>query len=670
MDQVRLALHSTHEAAEKIAGIGAVLDGILPEPDYQAFFAKSLLAGVYHFPKSGGILAPENERNWRTSFDSAGAAKVNCVEPLSPETSGRLQNTAEEFGSRIVCGERRVGQDTWVPVLLASPSGLRREKVVQFTEQVTGRFNVDFEAYREYPAFVNSPDPFLKRILRCDPAIPIPPFQECTSLLGDDIYGGVPFAADRAVFPAIPALDSFEGFYKSNQYTVELEFYLFAAPAIWLAAKQLICDEWQLRPENITLFAHDWLGVPLFWALKIDPDFWRTGTVYFAHESRICRLIVEGVLRGRERTSLAAVCNPEGHDASFYKYLQQLDDAVDFDTAFPGCGGFEGIFYHVLNRQAEHFDRVVAVGGNVARETRLMLRGRRDDLPVSLCPNGIPDDNRSLGEIDAARRRLAEFCERNFGYEPTYVFTSVNRCELSKAPWRNVEFYRTFVERYGARCRSLFVWLSRPRPLPTEEDIERWAKWQWPKRHRSKSQGGDLRCEEEPLWEMIEDVNRTFADNHQILYVNQYGWGKTLLGDLDPVATEFKDLRTGTDVELGLSVYEPFGIAPLEPFSSGAVCVVSDACGCARHLQRLRHERQVSAECFVIGRFTQHDLPPANIDMQSFKRIEADCYNAMAAELYERLQAPRGDRLDLARQAMPNLSWQAAVQQHLIPNLR
>jgi len=85
-------------------------------------------------------------------------------------------------------------------------------------------------------------------------------------------------------------------------------------------------------------------------------------TLYFAHESRICRLIVEGVLKGRERTSLAAVCHPDGHDASFYKYLEQLEhDGTDFESAFPGCNAFNGIFYHVLNRQAEHFDRVVAV---------------------------------------------------------------------------------------------------------------------------------------------------------------------------------------------------------------------------------------------------------------------------------------------------------------------
>ena len=106
------------------------------------------------------------------------------------------------------------------------------------------------------------------------------------------------------------------------------------------------------------------------------------------------------------------------------------------------------------------------------------------------------------------------------------------------------------------------------------------------------------------------------------------------------------------------------------PLNPGAVCVVSDACGCAHHLQGLQHQGQVSPECFVIGPFTQHDLPPANIDMESLRKIESDCYDKMTTELYEKLQAARSDRLALAKKAMPNLSWTAAVQRYLIPSLR
>jgi hypothetical protein len=106
--------------------------------------------------------------------------------------------------------------------------------------------------------------------------------------------------------------------------------------------------------------------------------------------------------------------------------------------------------------------------------------------------------------------------------------------------------------------------------------------------HRPQESGGDLRIEEHVLWQLIERLNATGSGRHRILYVNQFGWGEGRLGSLKAEGTTFHDLRNGVDVELGLSVYEPFGIAPLEPFSSGAVCVLSDACGCAAHLVALK----------------------------------------------------------------------------------
>ncbi|MBI3797757.1 MAG: hypothetical protein HY268_12420 [Deltaproteobacteria bacterium] len=146
MATIRLGLHSTHESAEKIAGIGAVLDGILPEPDYLDFFGRSLLAGPYHFPEDGSILAPANASNWHTFFDSAGSVGVQSGGILAQTTRSQLGKIAERYGSRIVFGERRVGsRGTWVPVILASPSGIKRERVIEFRDKVkTSVFRFDY----------------------------------------------------------------------------------------------------------------------------------------------------------------------------------------------------------------------------------------------------------------------------------------------------------------------------------------------------------------------------------------------------------------------------------------------------------------------------------------------------------------------------------------------
>ncbi len=48
----------------------------------------------------------------------------------------------------------------------------------------------------------------------------------------------------------------------------------------------------------------------------------------------------------------------------------------------------------------------------------------------------------------------------------------------------------------------------------------------------------------------------------------------------------FNDLRVGSDLEFGQSIYEPFGIAQVEPLSAGALCVVSSVCGCVGFVRR------------------------------------------------------------------------------------
>jgi len=47
------------------------------------------------------------------------------------------------------------------------------------------------------------------------------------------------------------------------------------------------------------------------------------------------------------------------------------------------------------------------------------------------------------------------------------------------------------------------------------------------------------------------------------------------------------DIRRASDVEFGMSLYEPFGIAQLEPLTFGSICVPSRVCGCAGFLDKV-----------------------------------------------------------------------------------
>ena len=76
----------------------------------------------------------------------------------------------------------------------------------------------------------------------------------------------------------------------------------------------------------------------------------------------------------------------------------------------------------------------------------------------------------------------------------------------------------------------------------------------------------------------------------KVILVNQFGWSTASCGSKMQPDMEFLDIRKGTDIEFGQSIYEPFGIAQLEPLSFGGMCVITNVCGCAERtgLGRLR----------------------------------------------------------------------------------
>lgn len=653
-DLPRVAVHATHEAAQKLGGIGAVLAGVLPEPAYQQAFARTLLVGAYLFPAVGSVL---DEPGFGVRFDSA----------EGPADSG-LATVAERYGVRLVWGTREVAAGCRVEVLLASPEGARQRELDAWREAVHERFGLDLRACDDWPAVSEREDHRLERLL--DPTstradVPDHPLRDAA---GEPLPGGARWVDGRAAFPPIPALDSFTGFAAANRYLLELQVHTFVAPALWAAVDTLLGEPPRGR---VTLFAHDWLGVPLYWAAMLagDPP---GQSVYFAHESRIFRLLAEGAL-GDWNDVLDQVCARAGHDAALYPYLRRAAEAGwDLERMFPGSGGFQTILYHRLGREASRFDHIVTVGRLVRDELRVALRPP-DRPDIALCPNGIPSPRVTADEAWESRQRLAAAAEQAAGFAPELLVTGVMRPELSKAPWRMVGFLRELARRGRRVC---CFWLSAPRPRPTAEQVARWAdEYAWPLAHRP-GPAGDLRAEELALWRAIERLNHDFAGTAQLLYVNQFGWGTGLLGALDPLESSFADLRRGTDVELGLSVYEPFGIAPLEPYFAGALCLLSDACGCARELLALG-----AGETVVTGRFTAHDLDPADVDDAARRAIEERVYAELADAVCRRLPpadgpldqaawvARRAAQLSAVEPYRDALSWRAAVERGLLPAL-
>jgi hypothetical protein len=113
------------------------------------------------------------------------------------------------------------------------------------------------------------------------------------------------------------------------------------------------------------------------------------------------------------------------------------------------------------------------------------------------------------------------------------------------------------------------------------------SEYGWPVVHRIGAP--DLVSNEVVIWQEMEAFNRG-AVAIQAVLVNQFGWDRASCGQRMPQDMAFADLRRGTDVEFGQSIYEPFGIAVLEPLTFGGLCVPSSVCGCCGFLDRVRKE--------------------------------------------------------------------------------
>jgi hypothetical protein len=141
---------------------------------------------------------------------------------------------------------------------------------------------------------------------------------------------------------------------------------------------------------------------------------------------------------------------------------------------------------------------------------------------------------------------------------------------------------------------------------------------------------------------------------------------------------EFMDIRKGSDAEFGQSIYEPFGIAQVEPLGAGALCVVSNVCGCVGFLQRA--SAGLPSGNVIVGDYTR--LPgdwfvssPWDalwIDRSVRERIELNNSYEVARQVFDRLPCSSDDmqRLLASGQAIASgMTWEVVVTDYLLPAL-
>ena len=476
-------VHVTHEAVQKVGGIGAVLEGLITSSAYAGAIDRTILLGPLPDPYSSQPLGPDGTvlyDNWRGIW--------------SEEVGPALYRLEVSRGVRIVYGRRQMG---------AAGVGAEPEVVlVDVNSTPNGLSDFKLRLYQDFG-------------------------------LASDRYDG----------------------------NWEYEQYLRLAEPGYEAVMALVGDS----ESPCYIIAHEFMGLGT--ALKaIGEADRRVATVFYAHEVATVRRLVE---------------ESPGHDVMFYNVLRAArDTALAVDDVF---GSQDDFFKHALVRRAWHCDGVFAVGDWVVEELRF-LGPEFSRRQLDLVYNGVPAVEIEPKEKKASRRKLIGFTEELLHFRPDYIFSHVSRLVQSKALWRDLAVCEhldgaLFERGLSAVLIALGTEVGRRDPSSIGHMVE---TYEWPLVHREGYP--DLAPGEQAFDERVRAFNAR-ARAVKVLFVNQFGWDRRSCGESMPADMTFQDLRQGSDVEFGQSMYEPFGIAQIEPLTFGSISVISDACGCLGFLE-------------------------------------------------------------------------------------
>lgn len=441
----------------------------------------------------------------------------------------------------------------------------------------------------------------------------------------------------------------------STRYESAWEYDMYvrlATPAIAaLKALETIDDD-----NECVVVAHEFFGMPTALAAIRDPSP-RFRSIFYAHEVATMRRIVE---------------EQPGHDVSFYNALSAAIRRGQYLTDV--FGPQDGYYRHALVQTARHCHTIFAVGEAAAKELRFM-GPEFADTDIRTTYNGIPSERIDLTQRRASRECLQDYAQTLLGDRPDYVFTHVGRMATSKGFWRDLRVLaqlETMFRREGLSA-VLFV-LSTELPGRRSADIHTMERtWHWPVAHREKEP--DLSWGEAIFYQGVQEFNAR-ARQIKVVFVNQFGWERRVCGERMPEEMEFIDIRRGSDVEFGQSVYEPFGIAHLEPLTYGAICVPSSVCGCVGFIQTVSGAEPtpniVVADYCDWGEEQREPKAWLKLTRRQRERHEAHVAAAVAGRIFKNL--PRDEQtmrslMDGGYELACRMSWDVVARDYILPGI-
>jgi hypothetical protein len=483
---MQTVVHVTHEAVQKIGGIGAVLQGLLTSQTYLDKVPRNILVGPFW---------PSDDRA-EQRLGPHGEVLYSSLDHLyrSPLAS-RFREIEQEFDVAIVYGRRK------------------------FVDKETG--------------ITSTPETLLIDVARFD--------QVKINQFKFDLWKTFGIESSK-----------YESIWDFEQYM------RLAKPAI--AALHALGAGTELEP--CVILSHEYMGLPTAFAAILEGERSKYRTIFYAHEVAPMRRVVE---------------HHPGHDTMFYNVMRAaVSQGHYLEDVF---GDQSGFYKHSLVKASRFCDGIFAVGDYVLKEIRF-LGPDFVHVDSQLAYNGVPCWKISVEEKMASRQRLRSYCQSLLGYEPDYVFSHVTRLVPSKGLWRDLRVLE-HVERILRQRNETAVLFTLSTEVPARrgDDVRRMEQhYHWPVVHREGLP--DLSNGEAVYYQGVQEFNAR-SRNVKVVFINQFGFEQKLCGVRMPADVEFMDIRKGSDVEFGQSIYEPFGIAQVEPISFGGICVFSNVCGCA-----------------------------------------------------------------------------------------
>ncbi len=442
---------------------------------------------------------------------------------------------------------------------------------------------------------------------------------------------------------------------RSNLYEHlwEYEQYIRLAPVAIAVLKAI-----NAAKDSTVVIAHEFMGMPTALAAILEPscDF---RTVFYAHEVATMRRIVE---------------KHPGHDTMFYNIIRQAaNDSLFVNEVF---GDQNSYFKHSLVEASKYCDHIFAVGDYVVDELRF-LAPEFESAKINIVYNGIPAYQISVEDKLASKEKLQLYCENLLDYRPDFVFTHVTRLVRSKGMWRDLRVLEHIEKEFRTQGKTavLFVLSTEVSQRRSHDIYNMESMYKWPVAHREG--WPDMSGGEAGYYTAVQEFNAK-SRNIKIIFINQFGFEPKKCGRRMPEDMEFMDIRKGSDVEFGQSIYEPFGIAQLEPLTFGGICVFSSVCGCSGFLRDVTGAKDVKN--VILADYTNlvtksyvdiEDL--LQIDRSLRDRIEASESEKVAMQICSRLPNNEDEIESMVRtgyELAKNMSWDVVVKNYLLGSLQ